>query len=501
MSRAHTIKQLALWPAFASLGYAFWVLGGMELLERLAYFAVKTVRVLYATGPISSGGLGLPLTKVGLVLSAWALVQTTVPIALGGIADRLGLRQILLAATACKVASYVLMAFLPSYAGFLASAVLLAFGTGIFKPTVQGWVVKVTDRRVSSVAWGVFYQTVNIGSFLGPVVAASLRQIGWRYLFLCCAGIIALNSIALLTFKDNKRPATAGVGTRLQGMWRDAIGEIRRSEVLLYLLAFSGFWFMFLSLFDLLPLFVQEWVDTRQLVRAIFGGQAASSPLVIFLLGMSNSGDSIRPEGVLNVDSLMIMSTCLLVAGVGARFRPVHSMVIGTTLCALALLALGATHTAWPCVAAVMAFSVGEMLSGPKFLEFLGNLAPPERSAMYLGFSQLPQGIGAVLEGYLGPLWYGQWSSKELFSRQYLLDHGYSAAMVDRIPSGDAFTALLRVTHVSSESLTQILYQEHSVGRIWYIFGGIGVLSALGLHLYGRWLPRRDRRAGRGSDE
>ena len=30
------VKQLGLWAAIASLSYVFWVVGGMEMVERLA---------------------------------------------------------------------------------------------------------------------------------------------------------------------------------------------------------------------------------------------------------------------------------------------------------------------------------------------------------------------------------------------------------------------------------------------------------------------------------
>jgi len=35
-------------------------------------------------------------------------------------------------------------------------------------PGIQGTLVKATTRANSSMVWGIFYQTVNIGGFLGP---------------------------------------------------------------------------------------------------------------------------------------------------------------------------------------------------------------------------------------------------------------------------------------------------------------------------------------------
>ena len=49
------VKQLGLWAAIASLSYVFWVCGGMEMIERLAFYGVRAVATLYATRPASTG--------------------------------------------------------------------------------------------------------------------------------------------------------------------------------------------------------------------------------------------------------------------------------------------------------------------------------------------------------------------------------------------------------------------------------------------------------------
>ena len=50
------VKQLGLWAAIASLSYVFWIVGGMEMVERLAFYGVRAVATIYATRPLSEGG-------------------------------------------------------------------------------------------------------------------------------------------------------------------------------------------------------------------------------------------------------------------------------------------------------------------------------------------------------------------------------------------------------------------------------------------------------------
>ena len=70
------VKQLGLWAAIASLSYVFWVVGGMEMIERLAYYGVRAVATLYVTRPQSGGGLGETMATYGTLLLCWNLLQS-----------------------------------------------------------------------------------------------------------------------------------------------------------------------------------------------------------------------------------------------------------------------------------------------------------------------------------------------------------------------------------------------------------------------------------------
>jgi proton-dependent oligopeptide transporter, POT family len=187
------VEQLGLVASIASLSYVFWIVGGMEMIERLAYYGVKAVATLYARDPVSKGGLGTDLATFGYINATWAFTQSIVPVFTGGLSDRYGYKETIFASTVVKIMGYLTMAFFPTFYGFFAGAILLATGTAIFKPGIQGTLVKSTSRKNSSMAWGIFYQTVNIGGFLGPLVAGYMRKLAWQNVFFACAAIICLN--------------------------------------------------------------------------------------------------------------------------------------------------------------------------------------------------------------------------------------------------------------------------------------------------------------------
>jgi POT family proton-dependent oligopeptide transporter len=89
-STSKDVKQLGIWAALGSLSYVFWICGGMEMVERLAFYGVRQVSSLYATDSVSNGGLGLTGQEVGIIFAAWALMQSCVTVLSGGVSDRVG---------------------------------------------------------------------------------------------------------------------------------------------------------------------------------------------------------------------------------------------------------------------------------------------------------------------------------------------------------------------------------------------------------------------------
>ena len=491
------VKQLGIWAALGSLSYVFWICGGMEMVERLAYYGVRQVSSLYATDARSNGGLGLTGASVGIIFTVWAFVQSFVPVVTGGISDRVGYKETIFASTVFKILGYLLMAWFPTFWGFMAGAVVLAFGTGIFKPGIQATIVKSTSRQNSSMAWGVFYQTVNIGGFLGPLVAAQLRQLEWAYVFYACAAIISLNFLLLLTYKEVDKEERLAHRAKVRSgeikeasLWRDSFRELLRPIMIWYIILFSGFWFMLYAFWDVGPLFFRDWVDTSVMVRHLFGEDGTSSRFWIFFLGMTQDGQRIQPEGLVNLNAMLIMFTCFIVAGWSALMRATNSMALGTFLAAGTLMVFGNFSYVWIIVLAIVSFSIGEMLSSPKSSEYLGNIAPEQKKAMYLGFSQLPLGIGWSLEGFFGQYLYGKYGAKDTISRDALLDSGMTPADVDAVPIGEAFQRLIDVSGQSAETLTANLYAANNVGIAWYIMGSVGIVAAAGMYVYGRWTYR-----------
>jgi len=493
------VKQLGLWASLASLSYVFWIVGGMEMIERLAYYGVRAVATIYATRASSDGGLGVTMATFGLLIGTWNLVQSIVPVFTGGLSDRYGYKETIFASTIMKCLGYLIMAWFRTYWGFFAGAMMLAVGTAIFKPGIQGTLIKASNRQNSSMAWGVFYQTVNIGGWIGPLIALQMRHLSWTYVFYTNAAFICLNFLLLLTYREpgkaerlERRKQVASGKIKEANLALESLRELKKAHLWVYLVIFSVWWFMFPMVWDVLPKYIDDWVDTGVIVRAIFGDGGTRNGVIHFLMGMNEIGTKIEPEGIVNINAFLIMLTCFIFAGLSAKMRATTSLFVGTLFIVGALTLFGLYNIAWYCVAAMAIFSVGEMLASPKYSEYLGNIAPPDKKAMWIGFSQAPILLGWTIEGFVGPKLYHIFSSKDVFSRALLVERGMDPSMVTEtnLPIGEAFNKLVEFTGQTPEALTRMMFDSHNVGMTWYVFTTVGLVSAAMIYAYGVWVRK-----------
>ena len=206
-----------MFEQLAQLPRAFWMVNFMEMFERLAYYGVRVVIPIYIAQADEIGGLHFTQSEKGIIFMLWALVQTLVPVFSGGFADRYGYKRTIAVSITIKIIGYILMATQRGFWPFLFGCFVLAFGTAIFKPGVQGTLVRTLKKENSSVGWGMFYMLVNIGGFLGPPLAHFLYGVSWPTVFFGCAVIVSLNFLMLFTYKEvesgsDKTRRTAGDG-------------------------------------------------------------------------------------------------------------------------------------------------------------------------------------------------------------------------------------------------------------------------------------------------
>ena len=97
VSNEPLLKQLQ------SFNRVFWTANTIEMLERLAYYGLRTVIPIYMVLSIEQGGPEFTHVQKGLIFGWWALVQSMVPVVTGGYADRFGYKLTVAISIAIKI--------------------------------------------------------------------------------------------------------------------------------------------------------------------------------------------------------------------------------------------------------------------------------------------------------------------------------------------------------------------------------------------------------------
>lgn len=438
---------------------SFWNANLTELFERAAYYSMASFVVIYL------GRLGLgdwwPSMLNGVL---WFLVYF-LPILSGTIADQIGFRRSLFLACALLVGGYFLMGYPVWFGGHtlsltvgdamtagrgvlipVALAILLVGVGGSFvKPCIAGTVQR-THLGKATLAFGIFYMVVNIGSVVGRLTAFAVRtrlgRLDTIFAVSMAASVVAFLVVFFLyhdpeSATDPAKPRRT-VPEILLGMFR-VLGNGRFA---LFLVVSSGFYFIYNQVYNVLPLYVKKTVELSPAMDLY----TLANPVTIVLFQ-------------------------LVITNLFGKLPPIKSIVVGTVIIGLAMLinvaplymAGGVTMRVWLplgslfVVMTVALIAFGELFAASRLYEYIGSLAPKGQEGLFLGYSNLPMAIGSLVGGPAGA-----W----IFNR-------VMCAGAEKLPSG-----LLKL-------------DPRAAATGWLILTLFGLGSALSLWFYNRWLQRQ----------
>ncbi|CDN31257.1 putative permease [Mucinivorans hirudinis] len=409
----------------------YWVVIFMEFIERGCYYGVMSVLSVYLVMSVGDGGLGFSRESVGVIKSTITPLLYLLPIVSGALAEKFGYKRLLTAAFAVMTAGYLLTGLSNSYFGVFASLLLMVCGGGFFKPLISGTIARTTREENSSLGFGIFYWSINLGAFLFPLILIPyLKDISYTYIFYMAAiGCCSLLVINLLFYKDFPR---ATQSRSLGSVMKDAVLVLKDWRFIVMIAIYSCFWILYFQMFDTVLWYVNDFVNTEPLDGAVnrFLGFFTKNPSWKF---------DVEHVTVINAGTIILLQ--ILVSEIVKKFKPLPTMISGMLFGSAGFIILSISTNIWTCLAGIIIFTLGEMVAHPKFLAYVGLVAPEEKKALYMGYSFLYGVIGSGIGGVLGAWLY--------------------VRFVDEL--GDPST-------------------------LWLIFAGIGFATIVGLLLYNRFV-------------
>lgn len=447
---------------------SFWSANVIELFERAAFYAMASFVVLYlgqmGFGPDWPGVINGPLLWGTLYL---------LPIFSGTIADRIGFKKALLLAFAVLAGGYFLMGYPVWFGGqtvhdtisdrvtiswqvwvtIIAGIQLIGIGGSFVKPCIAGTIQKTAGSR-KTLGFAIFYMVINIGSVVGRIVAFKVRRSpGFDLSIIFAVSMVAalVAFLVVLFFYKDPDVETGFVEKKPPKKLKDILigifAVLRNMRFLLFILSASGFYFIYNQVYTLLPLYVKQTVELSPAMDIY----TAANPVTIVLFQ-------------------------LLITRIFGKLPPIRSIIIGTVIIGLSMLVnlipvfmsggVTAASSLWIPVGSlfivltVALIAFGELFASSRLYEYIGSLSPRGQEGLFLGYAQLPMGFGAIVGGPVGTF----------FFNHYMCRHA------EKLPSG-----LLQLDPFFATSG-------------WLILGGFGLLSALSMFVYNRWIQSLQRK-------
>ncbi len=466
-------------PEMKSKGFsrAFWVANSVELLERLAYYAVFIVLTIYL-----SNVWGFSDAESGIISGVFSAFLYLLPTFSGAYADKIGFRSSIILAFSLLTVGYLSLGIVPT---FLESAGLVKYGFGsgtgtifssylqntewveygtqttfsgldasplrwtiipilliivvggsFIKAVISGTIARETTSENRAKGYALFYMMVNIGAFMGKMVVDPLRKAlgdcGLVYLNYFSAVMIFLALIAVYFFY--KSVQTQGQGKSFKELWMGLIKVFGNFRLLILILIVSGFWIVQQQMYATMPKYVIRMIGEN----ASPGWYANVNPLIVFVL-------------VNFITSLMKKKKALTSMAIGMFIIPLSALIMACGNLIGQDYIFGLHPVAFMMVVGIAFQAIAECFISPRYLEYFSLQSPKGEEGLYLGFSHLHSFFSSLIA---------------FISSGFLLEKF--------CPDPKKFT---------TEEYAIVTANAH---YIWYVFVGVGIVSAVALLIYGK---------------
>ncbi len=465
---------------FKKFPRTFWVANTIELFERFAWYGFFMLFANYLTKSSDIGGLEFSQNQKGLIMGIGTGILYFLPVITGAIADKWGYKKVLILSFFIYASAFIVMPMFDTFTGVFLIYLYLAVGAALFKPVISATVAKTTTDKTASIGFGIFYMMVNIGSFFGPLLTLAFKDTSYELVFYISAAIISVNFILILFYKEPEREESKeSLGETIKQVFRNIITVLVDFKFVLFLVIAAGFWTMYLQLFFMLPVFIEQWVDTS----SWFNYFSAHIPFIAETYSIGNQMD---PEFITNFDAMFIILFQVLISSIIMRWKALNVMMTGFTISTIGLSLTLVTQNPLFIIASLFIFAIGEMTASPKITEYIGRIAPADKKALYMGYSFIPMFLGNIMAGIISGYVYQKTSDLVSFVREEAAK--INLELPEQLSQNEELAALASELNMSHRELVNYLWISYNPSQIWIVVASIGAMAAVSLYLYNRFL-------------
>ncbi|MCD7035056.1 MFS transporter [Metabacillus sp. GX 13764] len=348
-----------------------WVLLFGTIMTRAASAMTLPFLAIYLSREINLSPL-----LIGLTVGISPLMSAAGGFIGGHLSDRFGRKPVML--TSLFILSFVYACF--SIAGspvwFVVLNALNGLCNSFFEPVSQALIADLTEKKNRMKAYSYRYTAINIGAAVGPLMGAYMASTSPKMAFLATASVYFIYCVLLFVLmkrflfegkKEGKEPVT----------FKAAAGIIRRDTALRYLILGSILVNIgYAQMESNLPQHLSQSIENSVAVYSI----------------------------LLTINALMVVILQIPISHAAGKFKPMQVMIFGAIMTAGGLICFGYAAGWFLAAAAMILFTLGEILIFPSSSLIIDDLAQEHLRGTYFGAAQFRRAgsfMGPIFGGYL----------------------------------------------------------------------------------------------------
>ena len=366
--------------------FALWVVIFAYSMDFMAYLGIL---------PLMKAYLG---TDIGIrpeYASTWVSVFTgslTLFMLFVGKATegKLGIRKSILLALSLSAFGRVIYSSAPFMGGATSIAIsllIVSLGEGIIQPVAYAGVKRYTDEKNGPMGYAMLYALFNLAAALTGPMSAHVRTsfdeshkagtsslTGFQAVNWVCT-MVTIATIVAFFFMMSKKTEAAVVRSDVEDKSSGGMGAIFKDK---------RFLFFIFALLPVRTLFAHQWLTMPEYVLRSYPQDVADR--------MEWLVDSINP--------IIIFFGVPTITAFTKKYHVLTMMIIGSGVSAAStfLLCTGANTSLL--ITYFVIFSIGEALWSSRFYEYAAELAPPGKTAQYMGVASLPWFVAKTTTGF-----------------------------------------------------------------------------------------------------
>lgn len=438
-----------------------------QFLEKLAYTIVLIQLPIYIAQKDATGGLRWSQETKGLIFFLWALVQNSIPLLAGYLADKFTNKKIIQFGLLFSFIGFISLVYSNSILLFIIATIFIGIGSGTFKPAFQGTLASYSNDKQSYKVWAIYIITINFAFFAAGFISKTLKDIEWIYVFIT-SGIITFANLLLVSIFFPSSPLQAQNTIKeksINDSFNESVKQKFTRELILILSIATCFMLIYMQFYESLPNFIYDWIDTSKIINEL--------NLPHFLLMNTPRGMQLSYEWLYSINPILTILFVFVVSYFLKKVTKLIALVVGLTLVTTGFFLCGFFNYGYYLVFGIIIYTLGEMIVNPKLLEIISEISPKNQKSRYFGLLSISSVIGLSVGALSGGYLYKHIAEKYYLATKYLK---FSFSEINQVnTSTNPMESLCKLTNLNQTQLTVMLWEKYHPYLFWVPFIFVGL--------------------------